>query len=755
MTTSMKARRRQLAGGVRPGRADALTAAVIEAALDCIVTIDGEGRVLEFNPAAERTFGYSRADALGRDMADLIIPPALRERHRNGFSRYITTGETKVMGRRLELTAMRRGGEEFPIELTTTRTDVNGRPAVTAFMRDISDRRSAEAREAAVAELGRAGLENADVVELMNQAADTTVKALDVSLAVVLERVDAKTLSLRAWSGIPMGSAAAAAVASSSSPERGYALQAGAPVVVEDWRAEQRFERPPFLRDLGIRSGASVVIEGRDAPFGVLAVHGTEPRKFTQDELNFLQAVANVLAAATERSRAEEDTLYRSLHDSLTGLPNRALLMDRVAQAMARARRRHLMSAVFFLDLDNFKMINDSLGHQAGDRLLAEVAPRLQDAVRPTDTVARFGGDEFVILCDDVASQEDVDAIAGRIMGAFKRPFEVGSRDLVVTPSVGIAISDGQRPDELIRDADAAMYRAKEQGPGRYEVFDELMRERVSGRLRIEASMRGAIERGELRAFYQPLVDLTGGIVGAEALMRWEHPAWGWMRPGEFIPIAEQTDLIVPMGEWILGEACRQAVVWGDDHVADLDPGFSLSVNLSARQLMRPDLPSTVERIVEAAGVDPRRLALEITETTLIEEGNGPIERLRALKSLGVQIVLDDFGTGYSSLTYLSRLPIDVLKLDRSFVARLGGEDGASAAAIVTAVMSMAAALGLRVVAEGVETHEQVDRLQELGCYVAQGFHFARPMASPAFSELLKGPLLPADEALRRGSCSP
>jgi EAL domain-containing protein (putative c-di-GMP-specific phosphodiesterase class I) len=320
---------------------------------------------------------------------------------------------------------------------------------------------------------------------------------------------------------------------------------------------------------------------------------------------------------------------------------------------------------------------------------------------------------------------------------------------------VGIAISDGQRPDELIRDADAAMYRAKEQGPGRYEVFDELMRERVSGRLRIEASMRGAIERGELRAFYQPLVELTGGIIGAEALMRWEHPAWGWMRPGEFIPIAEQTDLIVPMGEWILGEACRQAVVWGDDHVAELDPAFSLSVNLSARQLMRPDLPSTVERIVEAAGVDPRRLALEITETTLIEEGNGPIERLRALRSLGVQIVLDDFGTGYSSLTYLSRLPIDVLKLDRSFVARLGGEDGAPAAAIVTAVMSMAAALGLRVVAEGVETPEQVDRLQELGCFVAQGFHFARPMASPAFSELLKGPLLPADEAVRQGPCSP
>ena len=724
----------------RPADTDRLRASVIEAALDCIVTVDERGRLIEFNPAAERTFGYAREYALGRELAELIIPPAARDAHRQAIARYFATGEAMSLGRRIELTAMRNGGEEFPVELSRTRTDVDGRPAVTAFIRDITERKRSDARQAAIAELGRRGLKGADVVELMREAANTTVGALGVSLAVILERVDPRTLALRAWSG----RASEAVAATTLTPERGYALVSGAPVVIEDWRDERRFERPEFLARLGIRSGASVVIDAAGAQFGVLAVHSTQPRDFGPEELSFLESVANVLAAAIERSRAEEETLYRSLHDSLTGLPNRALLMDRIRQGAARARRRQLRSAVFFLDLDEFKLINDSLGHQAGDRLLAGVAPRLQQAVRPSDTVARFGGDEFVILCDDVAAEEDVETIARRIMAAFERPFEIGSRELVVTASMGIAISGGQRPDELLRDADAAMYRAKERGRGRYEVFDALTRERVDGRLRIEASLRGAASRGELRAFYQPLVQLSGGIVGAEALLRWEHPAWGWMRPDEFIPIAEETDLILPIGEWILREACQQAAAWGSGDE------LSLSVNLSARQLSQPELPDVVRKAVAAAGIDPRRLALEITETALLENGEGPIARLRALKELGVQVVLDDFGAGYSSLTYLSRLPIDVLKLDRSFVARLGAEDGGSSAVIVSAVVGMARTLGLTVVAEGVETPQQATRLSELGCELAQGFHFARPMAGLAFSELLlKGVPGRADERVR------
>jgi diguanylate cyclase (GGDEF)-like protein len=599
-----------------------------------------------------------------------------------------------------------------------------------------------EAREAAVAELGRRGLEGAEVPELMRDAAETVVAALGVALAVALEREDDGGLVLRAWSGVPLGSAAAAAGASSASPERDEALRLHAPVTVADWRTERRFERPGFLRDLGVRSGVSVPVEGRTPePFGVLSVYATEPGRFGPDDVHFLQAVANVLAAAMERARAEEETVHRSLHDALTGLPNRALLLDRIGGAVNRARRRHLTPAVFFLDLDNFKLINDSLGHHAGDQLLTEVAPRLRDAVRPGDTVARFGGDEFVVLCDDVPSEGDVEAIAERILGAFERPFEVASRELFVTPSVGIAVAAGpdQQPAALIRDADAAMYRAKEQGRGRYELFDAAMRERVSGRLKIEASLRGVADRGELHAFYQPLVELTGGIVGAEALLRWEHPSWGWLRPGEFIPIAEESDLIVPMGEWILREACLQAAAWGTGPSPSQADPLSLSVNLSARQLSRPELPHVVERIVGEAGVDPGRIALEITETALMADGDAPIRRLKALKDLGLQIVLDDFGTGYSSLTYLSRLPIDVLKLDRSFVARLGTDDGAAAAAIITAVVHMSQALGLSVVAEGVETSDQVDRLADLGCVVAQGYHFARPMAAPAFGELLKG----------------
>ena len=718
--------------------ADGLAASVVDAAPDCIVVLDGSGRVIDLNPSAERTLGVTREAAAGRDFAELAIAPADRARYRS----HVASG----LGGRAELTGLRAGGGEVPVELTTAPTDAGGQRALTVFMRDIADRRVLQGREQAVAGLGRRGLEGADLQELFRDAAETIATSLDVALAVVLERVDASTLALRAWSGMKLGTAASAAVAGSASPEHGYALSADEPVVIDDWRTEKRFQAPEFLRGIGVRSGASVVIEGRPGePFGVLAVHATRAGCFGGDEIYFLEAVANVLAAAIERSRAEEDTIHRSLHDALTGLPNRALLMDRIGHAVTRARRRHLTPAVFFLDLDNFKMINDSLGHQAGDALLTEVAPRLRAAVRPGDTVARFGGDEFVILCDDVPSEDDVDAIAQRIMGAFERPFQVGPRELLVTPSVGVALSGpaGQRADELIRDADAAMYRAKEQGRGRYAIFDAVMRERVSGRLQLEAALQGVAQRGELRAFYQPLVELTGGIVGAEALLRWEHPSWGWLRPGDFIPVAEESDLIVPMGEWILRETCRQAADWG----AAMSEELQLSVNLSARQLSSPELPQIVETIVAEAGIDASRIALEITETVLMEDGRNPVDRLHALKELGVRVVLDDFGAGYSSLTYLSRLPLDVLKLDRSFVSRLGTEDGASAAAIVTAVVSMASALDLRVVAEGVETQEQVERLADLGCELAQGFHFARPMAPPAFGELLKSGAAPADQA--------
>ena len=724
------------------GAADGLGASVLEAALDAIVVVDADGRIIEFNPAAERAFGHARDDALGRDAAELLLPPRLRA---EGRSHFRPDGAAR---RRVELIAMRAGGREFPVELTSAPTDVDGRPALTAFMRDISDRRRNDAREAAVAELGRRGLEGLEVGDLMREATEAIVGALGVALAVALEAGHDGELQVRGWSGLPLGSAAAAAGASSSSPEREEALRTRAPVVVADWRREQRFEAPSFLRDLGVRSAATVPIEGRSDVFGTLSVYATEPNRFGADDVHFLQAISNVLAAAIERARAEEETVHRSLHDALTGLPNRALLLDRIGNAVARARRRHLTPTVFFLDLDNFKLINDSLGHQAGDELLMGVAPRLRAAVRPDDTVARFGGDEFVVLCEDVPSREDAEAIAQRILSSFDEPFTVAGKELVIKPSVGVAIAEGpdQDPAELIRDADAAMYRAKELGRGRYEIFDAELRDRVSGRLKIEASLRGVAERGELRAFYQPLVELTGGIVGAEALLRWEHPAWGWLRPGEFIPIAEESDLILPVGEWILREACRQAADWGNGR-----PGagpLSLSVNLSARQLSDPELPRLVERVVSDTGVDPARIALEITETALMADGDVPIRRLQELKDLGLQIVLDDFGTGYSSLTYLSRLPIDMLKLDRSFVARLGTEDGQATAAIISAVVGMSQALGLSVVAEGVETAEQVERLADLGCEVAQGFHFARPMAAPAFSELLlKGRALAADSS--------
>ena len=427
------------------------------------------------------------------------------------------------------------------------------------------------------------------------------------------------------------------------------------------------------------------------------------------------------------RLKSEADSLaHRALHDSLTGLANRVLFVNRLEMALAGLARRSSQVAVLFLDLDGFKLVNDRLGHEAGDELLKEIAGRLRDVMRPSDTVARFGGDEFTILAEGYTSEAQVVATAERIHTVLREPFALEVGEARIGTSIGISLASGTGADAepLIREADAAMYRAKRAGGGRHELYDVAMRRRAAMRLRTETALHQAIEREEFRVFYQPKVRIaTGELFGVEALVRWQHPDRGLLGPGEFIPLAEETSLIVPLGRWVLGEALRQGREWRARHPAAAR--LMMAVNLSAHQLSRSDLCDVVSESLAAAGVDPSLLCLEITESVVMEETEATIASLHRLRDVGVRLAIDDFGSGYSSLSYLRSFPVDILKIDRSFVQGLGRDR--RNASIAGAIVSLAHALDLTAIAEGVETEAQLAELRGLGCDVAQGFLFARP----------------------------
>jgi diguanylate cyclase (GGDEF)-like protein len=497
---------------------------------------------------------------------------------------------------------------------------------------------------------------------------------------------------------------------------------------------------PPALRVLGVRSSLAVPIEGKAGPFGVLDVHSTDPRRFTPADVHFLQASANVLADAIERHAADEALRHRVLHDALTGLPNRLSFVDSCTEALRRANVSGSPVGVIFMDLDHFKLINDSLGHHAGDELLRAVAPRLRAHLRPGDIVARFGGDEFGILVDRLADEEEALVIADRVAAAFAEPVVLGGVEHYITASLGIAVatptsSEPADPDMLIRDADAAMYRAKERGRARCEVFDAEMRARALRRLEVERELRQGIERSELSLAYQPVVSLLDGeITALEALVRWDHPLRGQLEPQTFIPIAEESGLIEPIGRWVQEQACRQILEWDAMRSHERPP--DVAVNLSARQVSNRDFAGSIAEVLARTGLPPERLRLEITEGVLVEESAHAQATLEKLSELGVKLVLDDFGTGYSSLAYLNRFPLDGLKIDRSFVDALGVEQERTA--IVEAIIGMARALSLDVIAEGVENEAQVSELRRLGCDYAQGHYFSRPLSVERASALLE-----------------
>jgi diguanylate cyclase (GGDEF)-like protein len=509
----------------------------------------------------------------------------------------------------------------------------------------------------------------------------------------------------------------------------GRVLEDAQPLIVNPpWSAGEPL---PFAWARGYQAAAIVPVPGDRGARGALCALSEQRRAFGPEEVRFLGAAASMVSAALHRLDSEARLAYLAQFDPLTGLPNRALLSDRFSQMIVLARRRDVPLGVLFIDLDDFKLVNDSQGHAAGDELLKETARRLLAVVRQGDTVARISGDEFAVILGDLARADDAALVAQKTIDKLGEAFAIRDQEVFITASIGIATfpADGDNAEVLLGAADAAMYRAKQAGRNAFQFFTADINQRTRARAQLGIELRRALERDEYTLAYQPKIDLaTGETIGAEALLRWNHPERGTVMPVEFIPVLEETGLIVQVGEWVLERACRDLKAWQ----AAGHKVMPIAVNLSARQFRQQDLDTRIRSIVDAAGIEPSLIELEITESQLMHDPDHASKVLRALGKAGLRVAIDDFGTGYSSLAYLTRFPIASLKIDRSFVshALIDRAD----ATIVRSIVDMAHTLGFTVVAEGVESQPQADFLRGLGCQQAQGFLFARPMPAEAFT---------------------
>jgi diguanylate cyclase (GGDEF)-like protein/PAS domain S-box-containing protein len=705
--------------------------ALLEEAHVAIAVLDIDGHYLELGPRAIDILGWPDDSLVGSRVTDHLDPAdhgrvdelirtitaaplmrrdSIRTRHRTADG----------LWRNLELTISNRLGDDAIHGVVLSARDISEQVAATAELE------SSLEQQAGIAQLGRRALEGADPALLAIEAISIVKRAMHVDGVELYRHVDGDDLLLlEAALGPTSDLAGLITMRTTDHVPESIAIVDRKNVVVDDYPADPRFEVPPHLHAGGPRSVLSVPVTGPNRPYGALSVHSTSRRIFKPDDTVFVQSIANALGLALDRRRAEEETLHRAFHDALTGLPNRTLFVHRLQRTIERWGANASNVGVFVVDLDHFKVINDSLGHELGDALLIDVANRLRECVRPGDMVARLGGDEFALLCEDIDSHQRIASIAGRVAEALDQPIEIAGRGIHVSASIGVALASATSSTaaSLLRDADIALYQAKDSGRGGYALFEETHRARAVNRLETESELRKAVPAGELRVHYQPTVDLSSGTTtGVEALVRWKHPIRGLIRPTEFIPIAEQTDLIDRVGRWVLDEACRQLALWNSQtETAQL----SVAVNLSARQLCQPDLAEEVALVIGRLGIDPARLCLEITESALMIDLNRAIDAVRELKALGIRIAVDDFGTGYSSLSYLTRLPIDVLKIDRSFITSIANDT--QDRAITRGIIDLAHSLQLTVVAEGVETNEQLMLLQAMGCDQGQGFLFARP----------------------------
>ena len=710
--------------------------ALVQHSTDVVGVIDARGIVTYVSPSIADVFGYDASSIVGTPIADLVHPGDL--------DRSIQI-IASLAGRPYESESMDFRGRHANGSWRWTEATVTNQmhePSVRGIVgnfRDVTERRRSElliARETAVLEQILGGGSVPDTLHRLLEAveeylgdASATIRLIDADTGT-LQRVAAPSLEPAFLDAIDNRMSSLV-----GDVEVAYNARID-PIVLSDLTIENRFPQIQQLRDVALTHGFqafwSVPIRTPDDErlLGMLAVYVRNAREPTDTERLMLDRVRNVVGVALDRAAHTRQLGHLALHDTLTELPNRALAVERLEIALDRAREQSSMVAVLFLDLDRFKVVNDGLGHETGDELLVAVGRRLAASVRRNDTVARFGGDEFVIICEDLTDVSQVKELADRSIRALSEPFALERAEVVVSASIGIAVTHGSsdRAASLLRDADAAMYRAKSRGGARYELFDQAMHTQAVTRLLTERGLREALERDELRVLFQPQFDLTTDVkVADEALVRWAHPVRGLVSPGEFIDVAEETGLIVPIGTWVLEQACERATAARED-----GPGrdqLCVSANISARQLLRPDFARLVRDLLREFNLDASALCLEVAEHVLLDDQDTTSGVLKELKDLGVRLAIDDFGTGGSSLTYLRRYPFDELKIDRAFVTGLG--QSAADDAIVAATIDMAHALGMVVAAEGVETELQRSRLVELGCDRAQGYLLAPPEAVP------------------------
>jgi diguanylate cyclase (GGDEF)-like protein/PAS domain S-box-containing protein len=685
-------------------KSEARYRAVVNTASDAIITITPDGIIHSFNRGAERIFGYRAEEVIGQ-LFTLIMPERFREQCMLGLRRYLETHESRVIGGTTELIGLRNDGGEFPVELSLGEVQEDGDRLFAAIIRDITERKRSEE---ALRQLSRQN-------EMVLNSAGEGIFGLDLQGKTTF--INPAAARMTGWDIDELSGQRLHDFLHHSKPD-------GTPYPSEECPIYAVFKTGATLsRDNEVfwrKDGTHFPVEYVSTPI----VEGDK----------ILGAVVT-FKDITERKALEKKLQYQAFHDPLTDLPNRALFMDRLGHALARAGQQASEVAVLFTDLDNFKVINDSLGHKAGDQLLVAVAQRLKACLRPVDTVARLGGDEFTLLLEGVTGVSDAARVAEQIAQELRAPFALEAHEVFATTSTGIAVSSSAQgqPTDLLRHADLAMYRAKSKGKACYEVFEPNMSTDALERLELETDLRRALGREEFRVYYQPEILLeSGDIVGMEALVRWEHPEHGLLLPQEFLPIAEESNLIMPIGQWVLREACKQLRTWQEQY-PNLAP-LVMSVNLSTREFFQPSL---IAEILRETGVDPRTLQLEITEGAVAyDNAQNANNTLWNLKTLGVQLAIDDFGMGYSSLSYLKRFPVDLLKIDRSFVRELGKD--LKDTKIVAAIIHLARALDLKVIAEGVETAEQVEQLRKMKCDMVQGSYFSKPLPSGAVSDLLQ-----------------